>query len=90
MGWEASIRVVDEDGEPRRGAKVTISFSGPGILESIIGTIDSEYTDSDGWAQFEYENIDESQMFVDKIWVDGEEVDSGGVLESSDTRSYTV
>ena len=90
MGWEASIRVVDEDGQPRRGAKVTISFSDPGILASIIGTIGSEYTDSDGWAHFEYESIDQSQMSVDKIWVDGDEVDSGGVLESGDTRSYTV
>ncbi len=81
MGWEASIRVVDEDGQPRRGAKVTISFSG------IIGTIGSEYTDEDGWANFEYESIDDSQMFVDKIWVNGEEVDSGGVLDSCDTRS---
>jgi hypothetical protein len=45
------------------------------------------YTDSDGWANFEYESIDDSRMFVDKIWVDGEEVDRGGVLESGDTRS---
>jgi hypothetical protein len=41
-----------------------VSFSGSGFLESIVGTIDSEYTDSDGWAQFEYDIIDESQMFV--------------------------
>ena len=84
MGWHASIRVMLTDGEPKRGAKVTISFSG------IIGTIGSEYTDSDGWANFEYPNIDESSMAVDKIWVDRDEVDSGGALDSGDSRSYTV
>jgi len=90
MGWHASIRVVDEDGEPRPGVKVTISFSDPGILGTLIGTIDSEYTDSDGWAEFEYDSITQSEMSVDTIWVDGEEVDSGGVLENGETRSYTV
>ena len=90
MGWEASIRVVNGDGNPQPGRKVTISFNDPGMLGSLIGTIDSEYTDSDGWAHFEYENIDQWEMAVDKIWVDGEEVDSGGLIESGATRSYTV
>ena len=90
MGWSASIRIVDEDGRPRRGAEVTISFNDPGILGGLIGTIDSEYMDSAGWASFEYENIGQSAMSVDRIWVDGEEVDSGGALEDGETRSYTV
>lgn len=90
MAWHASIRVVDQAGEPRRGAKVTISFADPGVLGTLIGTIDSQYTDSDGWAYFEYDSITQSEMSVDTIWVDGEEVDSGGALASGQTRSYTV
>ena len=90
MGWEASIRMVDDDGQPRRGAKVTVSFSGPGILGAMIGTIASEYTDSDGWAHFEYENIDGGEMAGDTIWVDGEEVESGAGLENGETRTYSV
>ncbi len=44
------VYVVDGDGDPVRGVKVTVIFSFPrGWL--------AEYTDDDGHAEFAYENV---------------------------------
>lgn len=83
MGWSASIRVVDDDGDPVRGATVGIDFG----LWTGVG---SEYTDDNGWAEFEYEPIDKEYLIAKKIWVNGEEVDSDETLYSGDTRSYSI
>jgi hypothetical protein len=83
MAWTASIRVVDEQGSVS-GAKVTIAFS-------LFDGIDSKYTDSSGWAEFEYRDISEAQdLYVDKLWVGSKQVDSSFYLSSGDTRSYAV
>ena len=83
MGWYSGIRVIS-NAEPRRGAKVTIEFSG------IIGTIGSAHTDSEGWAKFDYPNIDKYSMAVDRIWIDGKQVDGAGTLDRGETRSYSL
>lgn len=83
MGWSASIRVVDEDGDPCSGRKVTIDFG-------YWTGIDSEYTDNDGWAEFEYESIDKDSLSVKNIWIDSEEVDSDSSLDNGETRSYSI
>jgi phosphoribosylaminoimidazole (AIR) synthetase len=65
MAWSASIRVVDGNGDPVSGVSVTLNFS----LMSGIGT---EYTGRDEWAEFEYESIDKTSMWVNDVYVDGE------------------
>jgi hypothetical protein len=84
MGWNASIRVMTTDDQPKHGARVSLHFSG------IIGTHTSEYTDSDGWANFDIPEVDKYRMSIDTIYVDGEEVDSDLGLDTGDTMSYTV
>ena len=78
MSMNFSVRVVDSDGEPRSGVEVYADF---GILSGGL----SEYTDNDGWAEFEtggdYVSV--------KIYVDGESQGDHG-LEDGDTFSFTV
>ena len=81
--WSASIRVVDDDGEPLSGRKVHISFS-------FWDGYDTVYTDDDGWAEFEYESIDaDKQMYVDDIYIDDVHVGEDFYLSNGDTKSYT-
>ena len=82
MAWSASIRVVDEDGDPVHGARVTIDH---GWLTGI----DSKYTDVEGWAEFSYESIEKSELWVTTIWIEGDEVAGGFYMSDGDTRSYT-
>ncbi len=84
MGWNASIRVMSDDGDPKSSVEVKIFFSG------LIGTVTTEYTDSDGWANFDIPEVDDYTMHVDKIYIDGSNVDESISLDTGDTRSYTV
>lgn len=82
MSWSNSIRVVDEDGDPVEGCKVYISFG-------IWNGHDTQYTDEDGWAEFEYDNIDKDEMIAEMIAIGSDVVDEDTVIENGETRSYT-
>lgn len=83
MGWSASIRVVDESGDPVSGATVTLNFS-------VMSGIGTEYTDSDGWAEFDYESIDKSEMWVNDVYVNGDRVGGDFYLENGETLSFSL
>lgn len=83
-----SIRVVDEDGDPRRGVEVSIfySASGAGLLP---GGSESRHTDSDGWAEFDISTGTWGSL-IEKVYVEGELVDTSLEPDDGDTYSYTV
>jgi hypothetical protein len=83
MAWSVLIRVVDGNGDPVSGIRLTLNFS----LMSGIGT---EYTGGDGWAEFEYESIDRTSMWVNDVYVDGERVAGDFYLENGETLSFTL
>ena len=74
-----SIRVVDSNGHPRKSARVgarSIQF---------FGDASTEYTDADGWANFDFPNL--PGTFI--ISVNG--VDQGRyALDDGDTESFEV
>lgn len=79
-----SVRVVDEDGNGVSGVKVSYQCG----AMSGVGT---EYTDYDGWAEFEIVNqvLGGGPIAVHRIWVDGEEVsDDHFYPEDGDTFSF--
>jgi hypothetical protein len=77
MGF--SIRVVDDDGQARKSARVAARST------RILGGAVSEYTDADGWANIDWPNLPETLI----ISVDGD--DQGEhVLDDGDTLSFTV
>lgn len=73
-----SIRVVDSDGQPRKSARVGARSI------NILGGAKSEYTDDDGWANFDWP-LPETVI----ISVDGD--DQGEhPLDDGDTLSFTT
>lgn len=78
MSMTFSVRVVDEDGDPREGIEVHASF---GIMHGGL----VEHTDSDGWANFE----PSGEYVTVKLFVDGESYGEHP-LEDGDTFSFTV
>lgn len=79
MDISFSIRVVDEDGNPVEGARVFVAYE---------WTHDEDYTDDDGWVEFEKETM-LSPTVSATIYVNGEEV--GQVqIEDGDTFSFTL
>jgi hypothetical protein len=85
-GETFSIRVVDENGDPVRSAKVSCAYGSM----SGVGT---EYTDSDGWAEFPI--IDQvlggGAIRITTIWIKGKEVsDETFVPSDGDTFSFTI
>jgi hypothetical protein len=74
-----SIRVVDSDGEPRKSARVGVRRI------TLLGGAKSQYTDEDGWAEFDWPDL--PATFI--ISVNG--VDAGEyALDDGDTESFTV
>lgn len=74
MGY-FSVRVVDDDGDPREGASVTVFYSG------LLGGHETQYTDEDGWTTF--------QNYEDRggeVFVEGENM---GEHSLSDGRTYS-
>jgi len=81
-----SIRVVDEDGDGVEGVEVSCQYG-------IVAGVDSEYTDSDGWAQFDIVErvISGDAKSIRKIWINGQEVsDREFYPEDGDTFSFTL
>lgn len=82
-----SIRVVNERGNPVRGAKVSCQYG-------RMSGVGSEYTDSNGWAEFPIISgaiIDRSTITIMKVWVNGEEVSDGSFTpEDGDTFSFVI
>lgn len=73
-----SVRVVDDDGDSVEGAKVFIAYP---------WTWDEDYTDEDGWVEFEKDLMTSNGVRA-KIHVNGDEV--GEVfIEDGDTFSFT-
>lgn len=82
--WSASIRVVDDDGNPVSGAGVSIHISSP-------WSHDTQYTDDDGWAHFEYDSFDSGKrVIVDDVYINGTHVSDDFILEDGDTKSFTL
>jgi hypothetical protein len=71
-----SIRIVDEDGEPRSGVKVTIHWA---------WTWSAEYTDDDGWAEFD---VDGSPA-TGTVYAGGDELGEIAA-EDGETFSFTL
>jgi hypothetical protein len=82
MSWSTSIRVVDDEGDPISGAKVTINFS-------IFTGIDTQYTDDDGWAEFSYDSIDDNKLWANDIYINSERVAGECYIEDGETQSFT-
>ena len=81
-----SIRVVGEDGDGVEGVKVSYQCG-------HISGVGSEYTDDDGWAEFEIipETLGNGVIPIRKIWVNGEEVSDDVIYpEDGDTFSFTL
>ena len=57
------VHVVNEEQEPREGARVALSFRGIPLLPG--GMSGAEYTDSDGQAYFDGYDRDEIEVFLD-------------------------
>ncbi|MCF8184561.1 MAG: hypothetical protein K9J43_06255, partial [Polynucleobacter sp.] len=76
------IRVVDEDGNGVEGAKVFVAYP---------WTHDEDYTDEDGWVQFERERTMHGGVNVD-IYVNGDQVAEKMWIDEGEyvTYSYTI
>lgn len=61
-----SIRVVNDEGDPVEGVKVTVSFDG------IFHGVGEDFTDDDGWAQFESSSM--HHVATGKVYLGDEEV----------------
>jgi hypothetical protein len=84
MSWSCAIKIVDDDGDAVEGARVLIigwGFTG--------GTI-SEYTDDDGWAEFELDPWNKDSFHAASISVDGDEVCGEISIDDGETLSFTV
>jgi len=75
---EFSIRIVDTDGNPRSGVRVLINWS---------WTTSDEYTDEDGWAEFDAG--DGTSPSTGSLSADGEDLGKV-VFEDGETYSFTV
>jgi hypothetical protein len=82
-----SIRVVDEDGDPVNGARISVVYgaSAGGLLP---GGVETRHTDSDGWAEFDIYTGTWGSL-IEEVYVDGELVDSSLTPEDGDTYSFT-
>jgi hypothetical protein len=83
-----SIRVVDEDGDPVRGAKVTV-FYGASVGGLLPGGSETRHTGSDGWAEFE-RYVGTWGSLIERVYVNGELVGTSLTPDDGDTYSYTV
>ncbi len=73
---EFSVRIVDEDGNPRSGVKVLINWP---------WTWSAEYTNDDGWAEFDVDG----GPATGKVSAGGDEL--GEIVpEDGETFSFTV
>lgn len=84
MSWSTRIRVVDDDGDGIEGASVSMHFFG------LVGGYLAEYTDEDGWAFFEIESTHSSEMIIETIYVNGNEVDSDLTIRDGESLSYSI
>ncbi len=76
-----SIRVVDEDGDPKSGVTVSIFHHG------FMGGTQKGYTDDDGWVSSErYHHA----PTITEVYVDGDLVASDISPDEGETYSYTV
>ena len=81
-----SIRVVDDDGDGVRGAKVSYQCG-------RMSGVGNEYTDDDGWAEFDIigETLGPGVIPIRKIWINGEEVSDETIYpDDGDTFSFTL
>lgn len=84
MSLELSIRVANDRGWPISGRRVTLFFS-------LLDGYKTRHTNSDGWAEFEFEHLDDDDVvYIPTIQVGSEDVDSEVKLRDGETRSYTV
>lgn len=72
------VQVVDEDGDPVSGRKVTVIFT------SIFRGYLEEFTDDDGQAEFGFDDLDRGEA---EIFVGGEKY---GPYSIEDGEGYTV
>jgi len=77
-----SIRIVDEDGDPRKYINVFVHYSD--------FTHDEESTDDDGWVSFERNTVFNHSVTIDELIVDGDVIDKNISVEDGDTLSFTV
>lgn len=84
MSWSCSVRVIDEDGDEVSGARVSLVEGG------LIGGHLIEYTDSNGWAEFEIDSTDRSDFIFESINVDGDEVSGSLAIDDGETLSFTI
>ena len=81
MGWSASIRVVNREGDPVYGAVVSLYY---------WSSMDWEYTDCDGWAEFTDSSIDLMSVPIRVLTIDSVDVATDISLTSGQTVSFTL
>jgi hypothetical protein len=83
MSWSCSIRAINDDDNGRSGVKVT-------LMGSLLGGYLSEYTDSDGWVEFEIDGSDQYEVIWENIYIDGEEVSGSITINDGETLSFNT
>lgn len=83
MNWTFSVRVTDERGRPRRGARVT-------LMGDLFSGSMTEYTDRDGWAGFSIPSRTQSTWIVQEIYIDSNKVCGSRTLTTGDSLSFSV
>lgn len=86
MSYSFSVKIVDEDGEPKSGVEVSVSYMG------ILSGFEDKYTDEDGWVTFHKGDnvLGGRDVGVDKLYVNGELVKDDFYPEDGDTMSFTI
>jgi len=83
MSWNCSIRVVNSNDRGRSGVKVT-------LMGSLLGGYLTEYTDSDGWAEFEISSSDQYEVIWENIYIEGQEVSGSVSIRDGETLSFNT
>jgi hypothetical protein len=83
MSWNCSIRVVDDNDRGRSGVKVT-------LMGSLLGGYLTEYTNGDGWAEFEISGSDQYEIIWENIYVDSRDVSGSVAIRNGATLSFNI
>jgi len=59
-------------------------------MGSLLGGYLSEYTDSDGWVEFEIDGSDQYEVIWENIYIDGEEVSGSITINDGETLSFNT
>ena len=86
MSYSFSVKVVDEDGDPKSGAEVSVSYMG------LLSGFEEDYTDEDGWVSFSKGDnaLGGRDVGVSKLFINGDLVKEDFYPDDGETMSFTV